>query len=424
MHLVFLRYIRNARVQNQIKQFGFSIIEVMVAISILGVGTYFITDLLRQGGLGQKTLLAQDDARVLTENMASMLSDPLACAATFNGLNPVTGAALNILKDKSGNPQYTTTQVYGNRGVQLSGLNIGGNGNDPRTGIPRWLPGSVPNSGTAFVQVDWLQTGSHGNQGIGPQHLYRYFMVYVTNIDAANKIVGCTATIGGASGIGSGTPNFLPVWNTASTLGTSTIYQDASGNLGIGTTTPTSPLQVVISTPAVPIPGGFSNADLLNIDGGSGDKIHISDNPAEGIHIWAPNKFSFKMFDGTLNHFTTLLTNGNVGIGTQTPATSLDVAGGIRPGSAGVTTGNACTPEGTFAYDMAAHAPVYCSNAGTWASMSGGGTTITSGYGIIAHWDGVPHSNNYSCPPGFTLVTQHMEFGNSNNANIFVCTKN
>lgn len=73
--------------------------------------------------------------------------------------------------------------------------------------------------------------------------------------------------------------------------------------------------------------------------------------------------------------------SGSVGIGTTTPGTTLDVAGGIRPGSTGVATGAACgagNPEGTFAYDMTAHAPVYCNNAGVWTSMSEGATQTWS----------------------------------------------
>lgn len=67
---------------------------------------------------------------------------------------------------------------------------------------------------------------------------------------------------------------------------------------------------------------------------------------------------------------------GNVGIGTATPGTTFEVAGGIKPGSA--TTGTSCAPnpEGTFAYDMTAHSPVYCSDTSVWKAMGGGGASI------------------------------------------------
>ena len=66
---------------------------------------------------------------------------------------------------------------------------------------------------------------------------------------------------------------------------------------------------------------------------------------------------------------------GNVGVGTNAPVAKLDVAGEIRPGSSGVTIGSVCLNEGSFAYDIGAHAPVYCNNDSPtkhWAPMGGG----------------------------------------------------
>lgn len=67
---------------------------------------------------------------------------------------------------------------------------------------------------------------------------------------------------------------------------------------------------------------------------------------------------------------------GNVGIGTNNPGAKLDVAGGIRPGNANIGAACAPNPEGTFAYDMVAHKPVYCNNLGVWTAS--GAATIQS----------------------------------------------
>lgn len=62
-----------------------------------------------------------------------------------------------------------------------------------------------------------------------------------------------TQAITPAIGIaGSGTPNYLAVWTDSSTLGNSLLYQ--SGNhFGIGTLTPTSPLQISTGYPSVTV---------------------------------------------------------------------------------------------------------------------------------------------------------------------------
>jgi prepilin-type N-terminal cleavage/methylation domain-containing protein len=204
---------------------GFSLIEVIIAVGAMAVLALGIGSMLKTGFMGQKTLQAQDDARVLTSNMANILLRPAACKNTFGGLNPASaggGVLTEIKDDKSPVPNvhfrtYPPDNRYGNRGVQLVGLTIGGTVPelDRKTNIKRWDPEATPsgltNRGTAFVRVDWRQTGS-GNTG--PEILQRYFMVYVTNVDASGNITDCTATLGGGTGGGDGgtaPPGFVAI---------------------------------------------------------------------------------------------------------------------------------------------------------------------------------------------------------------------
>ncbi|MEM5810196.1 MAG: hypothetical protein QW156_04890 [Candidatus Aenigmatarchaeota archaeon] len=119
---------------------------------------------------------------------------------------------------------------------------------------------------------------------------------------------------------GSGTANYIPIWTSSSTLGNSVIYQ-SGGNVGIGTTTP---------------------SEKLDIEGGSADvylKLHTADGYSSGIKmyggsvdIWGirysdtDNKLYIEK-DGT--QYVSVISGGNVGIGTTSPSQKLTVAGNI-----------------------------------------------------------------------------------------------
>ncbi|MGZ3825220.1 MAG: prepilin-type N-terminal cleavage/methylation domain-containing protein [Bdellovibrio sp.] len=123
-------------------------------------------------------------------------------------------------------------------------------------------------------------------------------------------------------------------------------------------------------------------------------RVHVTNNYAAGVVKQIPA--------------LTIKSDGSVGIGTDTPKATLEVKGGILPGSIGVTTGGGCSPEGAFAYDMSAHAPVYCSATSKWTSMGGAGgssgsftSCITVGSASQGGWysDGA----NPTCPAGYVM---------------------
>jgi prepilin-type N-terminal cleavage/methylation domain-containing protein len=214
---------------------GFSLLEVVIVIGLLGVAGTFLTTILKNGSMGQKTLLAQDDARILTENVASLLTDPIACANTFGGLNPTdaNGATVSSIKDKNGSSQFSVGQKYG-KGIQLDGIVIGGQGTDARTNVQRWVPGTPATTGTAFVSVDWEQIAGGTNPVNGPKHLMRYFMVYVSQLDPSNQIVKCVAQAGGSSGF----------WSKNAQEGIYNTNNNGSGFVGVGRNDPAVMLDV------------------------------------------------------------------------------------------------------------------------------------------------------------------------------------
>lgn len=58
------------------------------------------------------------------------------------------------------------------------------------------------------------------------------------------RLINVTGTNGGGSITGSGTANYITRWTSSSSLNNSVIYQSSTGNVGIGTTTPSRKLDV------------------------------------------------------------------------------------------------------------------------------------------------------------------------------------
>lgn len=140
-----------------------------------------------------------------------------------------------------------------------------------------------------------------------------------------------------------------------------------AGKVGIGTTNPAAQLEVSV---AGYTPSGFRLTDttnpsnsltISNFASGSG---LIFDSQANGGNFYFGR-------NNTLSNF--IIQSGNVGVGTQTPATRLDVAGGVRIGSEGAAC--AIGLAGTLRYNGSA--VEYC-NGSAWQAFGVSGAGLTS----------------------------------------------
>ena len=174
----------------------------------------------------------------------------------------------------------------------------------------------------------------------------------------------CATPAGGGGGVtGNGTDNYLPRWNGPGSLENSGIYQDDSGNVGIGTTTPDSLLNLVTAsanpemriqsfstTPIISVrtARGTVAAPLISLEGdeavrftGMGYDGAAYQNMAH-IGFWVDGTPGVNDMPGRITFLTTpdgstvltermRITNaGNVGIGITDPAQKLDVNGSIQ----------------------------------------------------------------------------------------------
>jgi hypothetical protein len=152
------------------------------------------------------------------------------------------------------------------------------------------------------------------------------------NLSGARGPLGAAATTPGSTTVGR-----LARWtNTGgSALGeTSALFEDGSGNVGIGTTTPGAKIDVngaiFIRGLGSRIIANFADFRMLTAN----DRGWRFGTASTGT------THDYFYFQGTIDNFVAsfingfvIMANGNVGFGNTNPATKLDVSGPIRPAS-------------------------------------------------------------------------------------------
>jgi len=206
--------------------------------------------------------------------------------------------------------------------------------------VLRVSPGTIYYDSPGIIGGRMTIEGSTGNVGIG-----------TTSPGAKLEVTGNIKITGGtpaANEVLTSDANGLATWEPIAndgdwTISGNDIYSALSGNVGIGTTTPQSPLHV-----QGPGDGTFgvkitdTNNTGLEIRSSGADKrmfIDFVDTSTDDSGVGTPDWQGRIVYDGTDDsmHFETNGTdravidaNGNVGIGTTTPGAKLDVAGSIK----------------------------------------------------------------------------------------------
>ena len=291
-------------------------------------------------------------------------------AAGANLANAATNAnTANTIVKRDGSGNFTATNVSGTvavanggTGKTTLGLNnlLFGNGTSAvgevastatpsvllssvTTGLPVWTTSTAGN----------VLKGSGGGVVFGP--------LVLSDLPAG--------TLSGA-----GTVNYVPYYDTTTTLANSPVALSGT-SVGIGTTTPGAKLEV---------------AGQVKITGGAPGAGKVLTSDAAGLATWeAPGSGADNLGDHTAttnirlgahylsgdggNEGITVNSTGSVGVGTATPQSKLDVNGSIRMGT------DVTVCSGTIAGAMRFNTPnvEYC-NGSAWTAFSTGATAVTS----------------------------------------------
>ena len=167
-------------------------------------------------------------------------------------------------------------------------------------------------------------------------------VICITAATATNDNVNnWNAIASGAGGAvtGSGTTNYVPKFTGATVVGNSSIFNDASGNVGIGTSSPNGKLEVDLGGDGIISQFVGASSDTLNITGQNNEILLDTRNTSNGLAFGIQG--STKMV---------LNASGNVGIGTANPGAKLHTlaTGGTTPPALGSSPDTAMLGGGLF----------------------------------------------------------------------------
>jgi prepilin-type N-terminal cleavage/methylation domain-containing protein len=305
----------NSMIRRIGRQAGFSLIEVMIVVTVVAVAALGLSSLVNNMVVTAATQKFIDSTNAFNDELHSILSDPNACLQTFSNpavtlvgaATPGSGMAVHVTKirDNAGNTLYSTTapnNVYGDNVIgkgsgQIVDLFLDAYSDDPLT------------LNYGILRLDVAYSHVVNGQTSGGQNIYKTIFLQ-TQRSAAFQLISCVA-LGDMqnrvqnAALNSNNSITNSDWGTPVNSPNTYIHTApgvaSTGSLGIGTA-PTVPLDVVDFVPnlgggllpatvfawGLPEPYNIVNphntVGVLRSDGGG--SIELGANSANGVNAF------------------------------------------------------------------------------------------------------------------------------------------
>ncbi len=319
---------------------GFSLVEVMVIGGILTIIGLGVMSLISNTTKSQRGLQAKDTMRDFAVEIRSTLSDKTACINTFTTKDLSTGeATVTVVKDASNNAKYSAGTTYMNGLINFKNL------------VMREFVADAANPNTGIAKLFVYADKNGDTSGVKTMH---HALSAQIEMDASKNIIKCIA-VGGLSD---------SLWQVSTTNPNNIFFN--GGKVGIGTSSPRAALDVdsdpdfsgflISQRYGDTASGAFSGGaiDLRNASGSKSNPLATASQAVvgyvvakgfDGLNYKNIASISF-ISDQTITNSSSpghiimsttpngsitqqerlhITPNGNVGIGTANPETTLKI---------------------------------------------------------------------------------------------------
>jgi hypothetical protein len=242
----------------------------------------------------------------------------IGTTAPSSKLEIISGGANGLVLGEDLNNSTLSSRLYLTNGTSGQGVTLLNGG-----GALKFLTNSIPNNTSG---AEKMRITSAGNVGIGTTSPNANLQVEgVTNLSRGNKNLFINPNVSNAniySSISAGSGMGLALRTNSSA---ESLRITSAGNVGIGTTSPTAPLHINSATTGEVLKIESTSAPFIRFILGGQDKGFLQ---FTNTHAYLSNQANGNFYFRTNNTDKMVITSaGNVGIGTTSPSTKLDVAG-------------------------------------------------------------------------------------------------